>query len=65
VPGQLIPEVQGNSRQAIWFWIQPLLVALRGHAFRAGSGQLAGGMAGCSPKKRMNSALASGPRASV
>jgi hypothetical protein len=31
----------------------------------AGSGQRARGIAGCSPKKRMNSALASGPRASV
>src|SRR5512146_1792921 len=34
-------------------------------AGRPGSGQRAGGTAGCSPKKRMNSALASGPRGSV
>ena len=37
----------------------------RSGALRAGSGRRVGGMAGCSPKKRMNSALASGPCASV
>jgi hypothetical protein len=31
----------------------------------AGFGQRAGGVAGCSSKKRMNSALASGPWGSV
>jgi hypothetical protein len=34
-------------------------------ALRAGSGRWSGGVAGCSLKKRMNSALASGPCASV
>ena len=34
-------------------------------AGRPGCGQRAGGTAGCSSKKRMNSALASGPRGSV
>jgi hypothetical protein len=34
-------------------------------ALRAGSGRWPGGVVGCSLKKRMNSALASGPCASV